>query len=408
VSSHATADAAKARWRALVLLALAQLLGMSLWFSASAAAPALRLEWGLQDAGAAWLTLAVQLGFVAGTLFSALLNLPDVVPVRHLFAVSAAGAAAANACIGLFAHGASSAIALRFVTGFCLAGVYPPGMKLMAGWFLAGRGMAIGALVGALTVGKAFPYLINSIGSDNWRTNEMFVSLAALAGGLIVFFLVSEGPYGVPLAPFNLRQAASVFSNRALRLASFGYFGHMWELYGMWTWVPAMIRASMAATGESPRLAEFSSFLVIGAGAAGCVAAGILADRIGRTLVTSWAMILSGVCCLVVGMAFESNPILLVLIAVVWGITVVADSAQFSACVTELADPRYIGTALTLQTSLGFLLTTVSVRLIPLIESAVGWHYAFIALAPGPALGVFSMLRLRALPEAVRIAQGRR
>jgi MFS family permease len=396
------------RWRALVLLSLAELLGMSLWFSASAVVPALRLEWNLSYSSAGWLTIAVQLGFVFGTLLSAFLNLPDVLKVRYLFAGSALAGAVTNAAFGAFAHNAETGIALRFLTGMFLAGVYPPGMKMMATWFLRSRGMALGALVGALTLGKASPYLVNGLGSQNWRQNIYFISLFAIAGGLIVLLFVEDGPHALPAARFDWRQAIEVFRNRGVRLASFGYFGHMWELYAMWVWIPVMIRASLSVSKASPLAAELASFLVIGCGAIGCVAAGLVADRVGRTLVTSWAMAISGSCCLLIGFLYGGNPFLLLFVAAVWGATVVADSAQFSACVTELGDPQYVGTALTMQTCLGFLLTTISIELIPYFVNAVGWQYAFVILAPGPILGVFAMLRLRALPEAVKIAHGRR
>ena len=389
------------RWTALVLLSAAVLLGMSLWFGVSAVGPQVSREWKLTESTTAWLTLAVQIGFVAGTLGSALLNLPDVIRARHLFALCAFAGAAVNAFLAWSTHSAAPAITLRFLTGMFLAGVYPPAMKLIATWFRIGRGFALGVLIGALTLGKASPYLINAIGSSRWRVNVSFASLLAIAGGLIVL-LLRDGPYALPNQPFDITQVTSVFRNRGVRLANFGYFGHMWELYAMWTWAPAMFRAAL-----TPRLAEVASFTVIGSGAVGCVAAGLLADRIGRTVVASAAMAVSGACCIAIGFLFGRSEYALLAIAVIWGASVVADSAQFSACVTELGDPRYIGTALTMQTCIGFLITTLTIRLLPLLVDAVGWSYAFAFLAPGPFLGIVAMMRLRSLPESAKIAGGR-
>jgi len=394
------------RWTALVLLALAVLLGMSLWFGVSAVAPELVKEWHLTPAQTAWLTLAVQLGFVAGTFASALFNLPDVIRARHLFALCAIAGAGVNAVLAWSIHSAAPAIVLRFATGMFLAGVYPPGMKIIATWFRTGRGFALGVLIGALTLGKASPYLVNAAGSSNWRINVSAVSLFAAAGGVLVL-LLHDGPFALPNQPFDLSQVTSVFRNRGVRLANFGYFGHMWELYAMWTWTPAMIRASVAVSGGRAVVAEAASFVVIGSGAIGCIVAGLLADRIGRTVVASGAMAISGACCITVGFLFGRSEWALLAVAVIWGASVVADSAQFSACVTELGDARYIGTALTMQTSLGFLITTVSIDLLPKLVSAVGWAYAFVALAPGPFLGIIAMLRLRSLPEAQHLAGGR-
>jgi MFS family permease len=249
---------------------------------------------------------------------------------------------------------------------------------------------------------------VNAFGSSNWRANVGFASVIASLGALIVALFVREGPYALPNQPFDFSQMTQVVRNRGVRLANFGYFGHMWELYAMWTWVPVMMRASVAKSGDTPLLAEIGSFLVIGSGAIGCVAAGRLADRIGRTVVASTAMAISGTCCIVIGTLFGGSAVPLLIVAAIWGATVVADSAQFSACVTELGDPRYIGTALTMQTCIGFLLTTVSIRLMPLLVDRFTWHYAFAVLAIGPFLGIIAMLRLRGLPEAARIAQGRR
>ena len=389
------------RWSALILLSVAVLLGMALWFGVSAVAPQVAREWHLSANATAWLTLAVQLGFVAGTLASALFNLPDIIRARHLCALCAFSGAAVNALLAWTAHSIGPAVALRLLTGMFLAGVYPPAMKIIATWFRTGRGFALGVLIGALTLGKASPYLVNAVGSSSWRVNVAWTSLFAVVGGALVLIL-RDGPYALPNQPFDITQITSVFHNRGVRLANFGYFGHMWELYAMWTWAPAMFRAAMR-----PRLAEAGSFIVIGSGAIGCIVAGLLADRIGRTVVASAAMAISGACCLAIGFLYGRSEYALLAIAIIWGASVVADSAQFSACVTELGDPRYIGTALTLQTSIGFLITTLTIRLLPMLVDAVGWRFAFVALAPGPFLGIIAMLRLRSLPEARLLAGGR-
>ena len=395
------------RTRALALVSIAELLAMGLWFGVSAVAPQIASEWRLDEATTAWLTLAVQLGFVAGTLLSATLNLPDIIRARYLFALCALLGAITNALLAWIVDSATIAIVLRFLTGLFLAGVYPPGMKIIATWFKTGRGFALGVLIGALTLGKASPYLVNVFGSNNWRVNVAALSVLAVLSSLVVLRFVGEGPYALPNQPFDITQITRVFSNRGVRLANFGYFGHMWELYAMWTWAPVMIRASIAASGDSPKLAEAASFAVIGAGAVGCVIAGLVADRIGRPIVAAAAMAGSGASCLVIGLLFGKAPIALLLVATFWGATVVADSAQFSAVVSEYADPRYLGTALTLQTCIGFLITTVSIRMIPLLVARVGWQWAFSFLAVGPLLGIVAMMRLqRAQPgNAERRAQ---
>lgn len=404
--------AASRKWAQVGLLAAAVLLAMTVWFSASAVVPQLTEAWGLGDSGRSWLTMSVQVGFVAGALASALLNLSDRIPAHRLLAASALAAAAFNGAIPLF-DAPAPALALRFLTGAALAGVYPPGMKLIASWCREDRGLGIGVLVGALTLGSAVPHLLNALpifgsgGMPPWRPVLVVTSVHAAAAALLAFLFVRPGPYLGASPPFDWRQAGRALSDRATRLANFGYLGHMWELYAMWAWAPLLLLASYERAGWDPRAARLAGFGVIAVGALGAVLAGRLADRLGRTRITVWSLGASGACALAAG-AFFHHPGVLTALCLVWGFAVVADSAQFSAAVSELTDPRYVGTALTLQTSLGFLLTLFTIRLIPPLVDAFGWEWAFLVLAAGPAFGAWSMLRLRRLPEAARMAGGRR
>jgi len=398
---------ARGRARALALLTLAMVLGLATWFSASAVIPQLREEWSLGPTAAAWLTIAVQLGFVAGALVSAVLNLADVHSARTVIAVSAFGAALVN--LGLVAaDDAAVGIPLRFLTGFFLAGVYPPGMKVIATWYREGRGFALGVLVAGISLGSAMPHLINGLGGLSWETVIVVTSILTASAGLIARWLVGDGPFPFPRAVFDPRQAGRVFRNRGVRLATFGYFGHMWELFAMWAWFVVFFADSLAASGrEATIFAPLGTFAVIGSGAIGCWGAGILGDRWGRSRTTSAAMAISGACALTIGLLFGRSPWLVLAVGIVWGITVVADSAQFSAAVTETANAAYVGTAVTLQTALGFTLTVATIWLVPIVRDALSWWWAFAMLAIGPALGIVAMQRLQRSPEAAGIAGGR-
>lgn len=399
------------RWLQVALISIAELLAMSLWFSASAVVPQLVGEWNLHGARIAWLTISVQLGFVAGALIAAFANLADRISNRALCTVCTLVAAAANAAITTGEGGFASTVALRAVTGACLAGVYPPGMRLVASWIVRERGLALGTLIGALALGSGLPHLLNAVVGDAglppWRTVLRMGSLAALLGAAILWTCVRAGPHLPRAAPFDWRFAPRVLGERPLRLATFGYLGHMWELYAMWAWVPLLLVQQYAAAGWSPSAARAAGFATLAAGALGCVLAGWLADRVGRTTVAIASLVVSGACCLAAGWALAS-PGWLTALCMIWGFAVVADSAQFSAAVTELADPRYVGTALTMQTCLGFLLTAVTIGLVPALERGLGWSWALAVLALGPVFGIASLVRLRQLPEAAAMAGGRR
>jgi len=394
------------RRRALALLSLTLVLAMSPWFSATAVLVQLRALWGFGDSLSAWLTIAVQLGFVVGALGSAVLGVADRVPLRRLIALSALGAALANALV-LVVQSPAQLLLARVATGVFLAGVYPPALKLIATWFVRGRGLALGVLIGALTVGSALPHLINALGGARWTLVVGWTSAATLAGAAVAAWLLREGPFPFPLVRFRLGDAGAVLRNRPVVLATLGYFGHMWELYAMWAWF-ATFALSSAAAGGVVRDASLLAFVVIAAGLLGCVAGGLAGDRIGRARTASIALLVSGSCCVLAGFVHGAPTWMFLALGLVWGISVIADSAQFSALVTERGDPRYVGTALTLQLGLGFLLTAATIWIVPLFATLLGsWQWVFLVLLPGPLLGVLALWPLaRAEAAAARGMHG--
>ena len=400
-------DSDPARWRMLALLSLAELLGMSLWFAGSAVAPELQAAWSLSRSQTGWLTAIVQIGFVAGTATAAVLNLADIIPARRYFAISATAAAVTNAALAV-APSYELALASRFITGAFLAGVYPPALKMIATWFRARRGLAIGTVVGALTAGKAMPYLMNALNTVSVTGLILTASAGALLAALLVILAYRDGPHAFPARPFSWALAGTIVRERPWRLATGGYLGHMFELYSFWSWIPAALAASeaMRAHPDGPAARSTISLLTFAAiaiGAAGCVWGGLAADRIGRERVVTIAMAASGGCAILTSVALGASLWIIAPIVLVWGFFVVADSAQFSAMVTESVPPHAIGTALTIQISLGFLLTAASIQLVPPMVAAFGWRWAIAMLALGPVAGIAAIRRL----VAWRAASGR-
>jgi MFS family permease len=404
----------RGRWVALGVLSLGILLAEAPYFSSSAVTPLLVDAWHPTGIELPMLLVAVQLGFAAGAILLAATGAADVIRGDRLFFAGAIVTAAGNLGFAWVATDAVSALPFRALTGAGIAAVYPVGMKLISGWFRRSRGMAIGVLIGALAVGTASPHLLRAIGAlgdTDWRVIVTWASISAALGGVAVFLWVRAGPFDVPSPRFSIRIAARAFAEPSVRLANLGYLGHMWELFAMWTWVPLFLAATFRATGiDDPGAAALAAFTVIGAGGLGCALGGLVADRFGRTTLTIAAMSASGTCALLIGFLFGAPPLAVLALGIVWGATVVADSPQFSAAISELSPPGTAGSALALQTAIGFVLTATTILAVGVVApvDGAGWRIAFASLALGPMVGVVAMWRLRQRPEAVRMAGGRR
>jgi MFS family permease len=380
----------------ITLLVLAEIAGMSLWFASAAILPDMVRESGINAVRQAMLSSGVQLGFVAGALAVAASGLADRFDPRRVFALCGVLAALCNAALLIAPIGGAIAILLRFLTGLLLAGVYPVGMKIAVGWGTKDRGLLVGLLVGALTVGSALPHLAAWLGGADWRSVIVATSALALIGGLLVL-LCGLGPHHARAPRFSTRAIALAWTNRRIRLTYLGYFGHMWELYAMWAWIGVAAAASYGAllgSEEATRLAKLTAFLAIALGGLTCAPAGWVADRIGKAQVTIIAMALSGSAAIATALSFGGPIWLTFVLIIIWGTFVIPDSAQFSALVADASPPDLAGSAMTLQTALGFALTAVTVQATPLLANAFGWPVILAGLALGPLVGILAMMRL--------------
>jgi MFS family permease len=385
-------------------IALVQVLGLATWFSAAAVVGQLASVWSITATEAAWLTASTQVGFVLGALASAAANLLDRVPPQRLLALSATGAGIANLLLAWVADGLAPAVVLRFLTGALLAGVYPVGLKLMTTWApTSSRGRLIGLLIAALTLGSALPHLLGSFDGD-WRVVVSAASASSFLAAIVSILVIREGPQSgsarfVPDWRFMIR----MFRDREQRLVNFAYAGHMWELYALWAWGPVwavLIAPSAGRNGD----VGLPAFVAIGvAGVVGCVVGGWTSERYERARTAAVALAVSSGCCLLSPIGAHLPPLVLFVFAAVWGAAVIADSGVYSTLLSELVDARYTGTALTAQMAFGYLVTTVTMQLVPLTASAAGWPLALIVLAPGPIAGLIFVARFSSLQARQRV-----
>ena len=371
----------------LPVIIFSQFAGTSLWFAGNAVLDDLTRAWLLAPAALGYITSAVQVGFICGTLVFAFLALADRLSPRKVFLSCAAAGALANIAVLAAPQQLAALLACRFATGFFLAGIYPVGMKIASGWYRSGLGNALGFLVGALVLGTAFPHLLKALGQAwQWQTVLLAVSAIALAGGVLMYLLVPDGPYLANGARFDPRALRQVFSSREFRASAFGYFGHMWELYAFWAFVPFVLAA--CAPGWSVPL---WSFVIIAAGALGCVGGGLVSLRIGSARVAFAQLAASGICCLLSPLLLLASPAQVVVFLVFWGIVVVGDSPQFSALNAAHAPRERVGSALTIGNSIGFAITIGSIQLLNLAAHRVDANWLFLLLAPGPAFGLWAL-----------------
>jgi MFS family permease len=390
---------AAVKFRSITILMLAEIGAMALWFISAAVLPAMLLEADVSTTRQAALSSGVQAGFVVGAMVSAFFGLSDRYDPRRVFAICAIAAAAANLALVWTVPGGNPAILMRFITGAALAGVYPVGMKIVVGWSRNNRGLLVGTMVGALTLGSALPHLFSFFGGTNWRVIILIASATSCLAGLACLW-THLGPYHSKSLRFDPRSVLQAWTNKRVRYAYLGYFGHMWELYAMWAWIGAISLASYSPHLQPLAAQNFSTltaFIAIAAGAPVCIIAGSLADRLGKEKIAIISMVMSGSCALLAALTFGGPVWISFFLFVLWGIAIIPDSALFSALVADAAPPEHVGSLMTLQTAIGFALTFFTVQLTPVVAIGLGWPTVLVLLALGPAVGIYAMMCLRRL-----------
>jgi MFS family permease len=375
----------------LPLIVIAQFAGTSLWFAGNAILPDIQETWQLGSKAIGLVSSSVQIGFISGTFLFAILSISDRFRSPQLFFISSLLGALANALITVIPENLTSLLILRFFTGFFLAGIYPVGMKLAAGWYKKGLGMALGFLVGALVVGKAFPHLIvDVLEHAQWTYVLWSVSITSVIGGLLILLFVPEGQNTRKSTEFNVRDAWTIFRNKSFRASAFGYFGHMWELYAFWTFIPFLL-TYYATTNQVSLPISWWTFVIMGMGFLGCALGGLWSTKIGSAKVAFITLTVSCLCCIFSPIIFTLSPIYFISIMLIWGFAVVADSPQFSSLNATFVDLSKVGTGLTIVTSLGFLISVFSIELLNSLKEIIEVKYLFLFLIPGPIIGLWSL-----------------
>ena len=394
----------------LPIIVLAQFGGASLWFAGNAIVADLQQALHLQDDATGNITAAVQFGFIIGTLLFAFLSIADRFSPSKVFLVSAILGALFNLSVYFFATDLMSLLIFRFATGFCLAGIYPVGMKIAADWYAKKLGKALGYLVGALVLGTAFPHLLKVIGQSlPWEMVLWITSGMAIAGGLLIYILVPDGPYRKKGAKFEWNAISKIFAFPKFRAAAFGYFGHMWELYTFWAFVPFLV-LTYNDLNQTDLPVSMLAFAIIAIGTLGCIIGGYISLKKGSSKVAFDMLLISGLCCLFSPLLFSVSPILFIMVLLIWGFTVVGDSPQFSTIVAKTAPDLYVGTALTIVNCIGFALTIVSIQVLAYLIEVVDVSSAFLILLIGPLMGLLSFRKRQAqvdtpfLPEREELA----